>query len=248
MKMVVLALYHFFEFPEFETRQDEILAFAEAHDICGSLLIAKEGMNGTVAGPRAGVDALRAFLETSVVGETLQSAKESFVEGKAPFRRMKVRLKKEIVHLGRPDMSPLSHEVGTYVKPEDWNELIAQEDVRLIDTRNDFECRIGTFEGAENPHTSSFGEFPEYVEQNLDPTKDKRVAMFCTGGIRCEKATSLLLEKGFEEVYHLQGGILQYFEDVPTEQSMWNGECFVFDDRVTVDQELQPGDTECCVG
>ena len=158
---------------------------------------------------------------------------------------MKVRLKQEIVALKVPGIDPRDC-VGTYVEPQDWNALISDPSVRVIDTRNDFEVEIGTFKGAEDPKTEDFSDFPAFVDQQLDPAKDEKVAMFCTGGIRCEKATSFLLQKGFKEVYHLRGGILKYLEDVPTEESLWEGECFVFDDRVTVDHALKPGDYEVC--
>ena len=166
-------------------------------------------------------------------------AKESLADD-IPFRRMKVRLKNEIVTMGKPDID-LAECVGTYVPPENWNRLISESDILLVDTRNDYEVGIGSFKGAVNPGTGSFREFPAYVENNLDPKKHKKVAMFCTGGIRCEKATSLMLDRGFEKVYHLQGGILKYLEQVPEQHSLWRGECFVFDDRVAVNHSLKSG-------
>jgi UPF0176 protein len=170
--------------------------------------------------------------------------KESYAD-EHPFYRMKVRLKKEIVTLGVPGVSP-TKQVGTYVKPEDWNALISDPDIILIDTRNDYEVDIGTFKGAVDPKTTTFREFPEYVAKNLDKTKHKKVAMFCTGGIRCEKASSFMMDQGFEEVYHLQGGILKYLETVPEEKSMWEGECFVFDQRVAVRHNLEVGEYDQC--
>ncbi|MBT5654128.1 MAG: rhodanese-related sulfurtransferase, partial [Alphaproteobacteria bacterium] len=164
-----------------------------------------------------------------------------------PFYRLKIRLKKEIVTLGRPEANP-NKVVGTYVAPEDWNALIQDPEVLVLDTRNEYEMDIGTFKGAKNPHTVNFREFPDYVEKNLDPKKHKRVATFCTGGIRCEKATSYMLQQGFEEVYHLKGGILKYIEDIPEEESLWEGDCFVFDGRVSVTHKLKEGDYAQCFG
>ena len=172
--------------------------------------------------------------------------KESFCQ-ELPFKRLRVRLKREIINLGDPTLDP-TEEVGAYVDPKDWNALIADPDVLLIDTRNDFEVNLGTFEGAEDPNTASFRQFPEYVHKNLDPQKHKKIAMFCTGGIRCEKATAYMLREGFEEVYHLRGGILKYLEEVPAEESLWNGECYVFDDRVSLNHQLAPGTYQACHG
>ncbi|MCV6604440.1 MAG: rhodanese-related sulfurtransferase, partial [Porticoccaceae bacterium] len=170
--------------------------------------------------------------------------KESYTEQK-PFLRTKVKLKKEIVTMGVEGIDP-QQVVGTYVKPEDWNTLISDPDVLLVDTRNDYEYQVGTFANAVNPNTTSFREFPQYVKDNLDPAKHKKVAMFCTGGIRCEKSTAYMKEQGFDEVYHLQGGILKYLEEVPSEQTLWQGECFVFDERVTVNHDLERGNYEQC--
>ncbi|MEX2320978.1 MAG: rhodanese-related sulfurtransferase, partial [Saccharospirillum sp.] len=172
------------------------------------------------------------------------SHKESFCD-EMPFYRTKVKLKKEIVTMGVEGIDPLNV-AGTYVKPEDWNALISDPDVVLVDTRNAYEVAIGTFENALNPHTQTFREFPDYVKQNLDPAKHKKVAMFCTGGIRCEKSTAYLKEQGFNEVYHLEGGILKYLEQVPEAESKWQGECFVFDNRVTVKHGLEPGRYDQC--
>ena len=235
---IVAALYKFAKLPDYRAMQPGLLDFCIAQEIKGTLLLAEEGINGTVAGSRQGIDALLAFLRSDARLADLEH-KES-VAGKMPFYRMKVRLKKEIVTLGVPGISP-SKKVGTYVAPEDWNALISDPDVVLIDTRNAYEYDIGTFRGALDPHTATFREFPAYVSNNLDPARHKKVAMFCTGGIRCEKASSFMLEQGFEDVYHLQGGVLKYLEKVPAEQSLWEGECFVFDQRVAVGHGLEPG-------
>lgn len=246
MKWTLVAFYKFFDLSDPAALQPKLLAYCEAHGICGSILLAPEGLNGTMAGEDGVMRDWIRFLE-SVCGCGDIDHKFSYADTK-PFRKLKVKLKSEIVHLGRPDLRPHKQKVGHYVEAKDWNRLISDPEVRVIDTRNDFECEVGTFDRAENPHTEKFSDFPDYVEKHLNPEKDKKVAMFCTGGIRCEKATAFLLEQGFEEVYHLKGGILKYFEDMPEEQSLWQGECFVFDDRVTVDGKLQPGRTECCRG
>ncbi len=209
----------------------------------GSLLLAREGINGTVAGSREGIDALLAFLRSDDRLAALE-IKESFCD-EMPFRRSRVRLKKEIVTLGVEGIDP-NDSVGTYVDPRDWNDLISDPEVTLIDTRNDYEVAIGTFQGAINPNTESFRDFPKYVDENLDPSKHKKVAMFCTGGIRCEKSTALLKQKGFDQVYHLRGGILKYLETVPPAESQWQGECFVFDARVAVGHGLEVSDHEMC--
>ena len=240
---IVAALYKFAKLPDYRAMQPGLLDFCIAQEIKGTLLLAEEGINGTVAGSRQGIDALLAFLRSDARLADLEH-KES-VAGKMPFYRMKVRLKKEIVTLGVPGISP-SKKVGTYVAPEDWNALISDPDVVLIDTRNAYEYDIGTFRGALDPHTATFREFPAYVSNNLDPARHKKVAMFCTGGIRCEKASSFMLEQGFEDVYHLQGGVLKYLEKVPAEQSLWEGECFVFDQRVAVGHGLEPGKHDLC--
>ena len=242
-RIIVAALYKFADLHDYRAMQPTLLALCEAHGLKGTLLLAEEGINGTVAGSRTGIDALMSHLNADARLAGIEH-KESLAET-MPFYRMKVRLKKEIVTLGVPGVNP-NRKVGTYVAPEDWNQLIADPDVVLIDTRNDYEYGIGTFKGAVDPHTATFREFPEYVRNNLDPTRHKKVAMFCTGAIRCEKASSFMLEQGFEEVYHLQGGILKYLENVPAEESLWQGECFVFDQRVAVGHGLQPGNHELC--
>lgn len=240
---VVCALYKFVSLPDYEALRQPLLDCMLAHDVKGTLLLAQEGVNGTVAGSREGVDALLAWLRQDPRLADL-SWKESY-DTIEPFYRTKVKLKKEIVTMGVEGIDP-RQVVGTYVKPADWNALISDPDVVLIDTRNDYEVDIGTFKNAVNPRTTTFREFPEYVKENLDPAKHKKVAMFCTGGIRCEKSTAYLKEQGFDEVYHLQGGILQYLQDVPPEQSLWQGECFVFDNRVTVNHLLQKGNFDQC--
>ncbi|MCC3306553.1 rhodanese-related sulfurtransferase [Sneathiella sp. HT1-7] len=240
---VVAALYKFVALPDYEQLQGRLLALCQENNIQGTLLLAEEGINGTVAGTRAAIDALLAFLKTDPRFDDLQH-KESLNE-KQPFYRMKVRLKKEIVTLGAPGLDPRKA-VGTYVKPENWDALINDPDTLLIDTRNDYEVEVGTFKGAVNPETATFREFKKFVEEKLDPVRDKKVAMFCTGGIRCEKSTSYLLSKGFENVYHLEGGILKYLEEIPKEESSWEGECFVFDQRVTVNHNLEKGSYDQC--
>lgn len=242
-EIVVCALYKFVTLDDYQTMKQPLLDFMLKQEVRGTLLLAKEGINGTVAGSRAGIDALLAYLKSDPRLAEL-SYKESYTSN-APFMRSRVKLKREIVTMGVEGIDP-KRVVGTYVKPKDWNQLISEPDVLLVDTRNDYEVQVGTFKHAVNPQTDSFREFPEYVKTHLDPQKHKKVAMFCTGGIRCEKSTAFLKEQGFEEVYHLEGGILKYLEDVPQEESMWEGECFVFDDRVTVNHQLEKGDYDQC--
>ena len=239
----VAALYHFTRFSDPDGLRPAIVALCEHEGIRGTLLVANEGINGTVAGNRAGIDALLSHLR-ALPGCADLEHKES-TASEMPFNRMKVRLKREIVTMGQHDVDPLAR-TGHYVKPEDWNELILSEDVAVIDTRNDYEIAIGTFEGAIDPMTKSFGEFPAWWEANKDRFHNKRVAMFCTGGIRCEKSTNYLLGQGVEDVYHLQGGILKYLEEVPEAESTWDGECFVFDGRVSVGHGLKEGDLKLC--
>ncbi len=240
---VVCALYKFVLLEDFKEKRQPLLEEMERLDIKGTLLLAQEGINGTISGTRASIDAILAYLNSD---ERLNpiSFKESYDEVQ-PFYRTKVKLKKEIVTLGVEGIDPRKV-VGTYVKPKDWNALISDPDVVLIDTRNDYEIEIGTFQNAVDPNTKTFREFPEYVKENMDPTKQKKVAMFCTGGIRCEKSTAYMKEMGFEEVYHLEGGILQYLEDVPKEESMWEGDCFVFDNRVAVNHDLEKSIYDQC--
>ncbi len=251
MPFLTAALYKFVELPDFAALQAPLLAVCEAHGIKGTLLLAAEGINGTIAGLPDVVYAVLAYLRSDPRLATLEH-KESWASA-MPFYRMKVRLKKEIVTLGVPDVHPALM-AGQYVKPDAWNELIAQPGVVLVDTRNDYEVSIGTFAGAVNPATSSFSELPGWVEREMqnggklaevDGIKPK-VAMFCTGGIRCEKSTAFLKSKGFSDVYHLQGGILKYLETVPEAQSQWQGQCFVFDERVCVGHGLLEGDLQLC--
>jgi len=233
---VVAAFYHFTQLEDYESLQPTLKEFCDVHQLKGTILLAKEGINSTIAGSRAAIDALLAYLRSDRRLQDLEH-KESYCQG-IPFQRMKVRLKKEIVTLGVPDIDP-RYRVGTYIDPKDWNALIADPEVVVIDTRNNYEVEFGTFKGAINPNLETFGEFPDYVQNQLDPEKHQKVAMFCTGGIRCEKASAYMLSQGFTEVYHLKGGILKYLEEVPDEESTWEGECFVFDDRVSVKQPIK---------
>lgn len=243
--LVVAAIYKFVKLPDYVELRAPLQARCNELGITGSLLLAEEGINGTIAGTRANIDQILAYLRSDPRLSDLPH-KESAATA-PPFYRMKVKLKKEIVTMGVEGISP-TELVGQYVKPEDWNALISDPDVLLVDTRNDYEVDVGTFKGAMNPHITTFREFPEYVKNNFDPDKQPRVAMFCTGGIRCEKASAYMLKEGFAEVYHLQGGILKYLENIPEEESLWEGECFVFDQRVTVGQGLQQGHFELCYG
>lgn len=244
-QIVIAALYKFVTLPDYEALREPLQAFCLANEIKGTLLLAEEGINGTVAGTRESIDSLLAHFGKDARLADIDH-KESFEEAQ-PFYRMKVKLKKEIVTMGVEGIDP-NAVVGTYVEPKDWNSLIDDPDVVVVDTRNNYEYDIGTFEGALNPNTESFRELPEYVAKNLDPKKHKKVAMFCTGGIRCEKSTAFMKQQGFEEVYHLKGGILKYLEDVPEQQTRWKGECFVFDNRVAVNHALEKGTYDLCHG
>ncbi|MCY4330842.1 MAG: rhodanese-related sulfurtransferase [Endozoicomonadaceae bacterium] len=243
MKFTVIALYKFVTLDNFKVLQQSVYDKMLEFGIKGTLLLAKEGINGTVCGTREGVDNLLNWLRQDLRFADLEH-KEAYSDHQV-FYRTKVKLKKEIVTMGVCGVDP-NAAVGTYVEPKDWNALISDPDVILIDTRNDYEVKIGTFKGAVNPETTTFREFPEYVEKNMDKSKNKKVAMFCTGGIRCEKSTSWLKQLGFDEVYHLKGGILKYLEEIPKEESMWEGDCFVFDQRVAVTHNLQPGKYDQC--
>ncbi len=242
-KVIVAALYHFTKFSDYKKLQDPLRKICNSEGIKGSLLIAYEGINGTISGSRSGIDAVLKHIR-SMPGCSDLEHKESFAS-KIPFKRMKVKLKKEIVTMGQPHIDPTLN-VGNYIEPSDWNNLISQDDVIVIDTRNDYEVAIGSFDGAIDPETKSFGEFPEWWEENRSKYQDKRVAMFCTGGIRCEKSTNFLLNEGVKDVYHLKGGILKYLEEVPEKNSKWNGECFVFDSRVSVKHGLEEGIYNLC--
>jgi len=242
-KFLVAALYKFVSFEELEPIQASLKELSGSLSIKGSLLIAHEGINGTIAGRPSDMEKMLAGLR-SLPGCSDLEHKESWAE-EMPFLRMKVRLKKEIVTMGQPKADP-SRVVGTYVEPQDWNDLIAQDDVVVIDTRNDYEVEVGTFKGAIDPQTASFGEFPDWWARHHNAFAGKKVAMFCTGGIRCEKSTSFLKTQGVEDVFHLKGGILKYLEEVPEEESVWDGQCFVFDQRVSVGHGLEPGAYELC--
>jgi UPF0176 protein len=244
-RVVVAALYKFVTLPDYHNLRLRLLDVCLEAGTRGTLLLALEGINGTIAGSRAGVDSVLAFLRSDPRLADLEH-KES-EDDHMPFHRMKVKLKREIVTLGVAGIDP-NVRVGTYVEPGDWNALLRDPEVLVLDTRNDYECDIGSFSGAVDPRTANFREFPRFVRENLDPGKHKKVAMFCTGGIRCEKASAFMLNEGFEEVYHLKGGILKYLEEVSPQDSLWQGECFVFDNRVAVDHRLQRGRYEQCHG
>ncbi len=237
----VLALYQFRIVLDPAVLRAKLLELGQASGLCGTLIVASEGINGTVAGSRAAIDELTDFLQSA--GFDRLEAKESH-STEQPFKRFKVRLKSEIVTLGVP-VEPTS-QAGQYVEAGDWNALIADPDVVVVDTRNRYEVSAGTFEGAVNPEIDSFREFPDWLNAHAEELTGKRVAMFCTGGIRCEKSTSLLRERGFADVLHLRGGILKYLEDVPEQSSRWHGECFVFDGRVTVGHGLREGGAAMC--
>lgn len=243
MKLVVAAFYKFALLSDFATKRQPLLELCLDCHIKGTILLAEEGINGTIAGARADIDTILNFLRSDPRLQDLE-VKESEAET-WPFKRMKVRLKQEIVTLGQPDAQP-SKGTGIYVEPEDWNAIISDPTVTVIDTRNDYEVEIGTFAGAINPNTQSFRDFPEYVQTHLDPGEHQKIAMFCTGGIRCEKASAYMLQQGFAEVYHLKGGILKYLETVPETASLWNGECFVFDERVALAHGLKVGTHVLC--
>ncbi len=243
MTQVVAAFYKFVRLPDFAEKQHSLLSYCDALGVKGTILLAEEGINGTIAGSRHSIDSVLSFLRSDPRLADLEH-KESCAESQ-PFDRMKVRCKKEIVTIGLPETDP-NEQVGTYVSPNDWNALISDPEVTVIDTRNDYEVNIGTFQGAQNPQTSSFRQFPDYVRNHLDPTKHKKVALFCTGGIRCEKASAFMLSQGFQEVYHLKGGILKYLEEVPDFESLWEGECFVFDQRIAVSHGLKPTTYDRC--
>ena len=242
---IIAALYHFTRFRDPSALKPALLELCIRSDVKGTLLLAREGINGTIAGPRAGIDAVLAHIRTLSGCRELDWKEATAVS--PPFARMKVRLKKEIVTMGQPDVDPRAN-VGHYVEPQDWNDLIREPDVALIDTRNDYEVAIGTFEGAVDPQTDTFRDFPAWWAANKDRFHNKRIAMFCTGGIRCEKSTNFLLGQGVQEVLHLKGGILRYLEEMPATDSTWQGECFVFDGRVSVGHDLKIGPHDLCHG
>lgn len=252
MSYIVATFYKFVSLPNFKDIEQPILDYCQSQDIKGTILLAQEGINGTIAGTRQSIDNTLTYLRSHCASPSAKSLspfsdlehKESTAT-ELPFGKLKVRLKKEIVTLGKPEANP-NEKVGTYVAPQEWNSIISDPEVTVIDTRNQYEVEIGSFKRAINPETTSFREFPEYISENIDPQQHPKVAMFCTGGIRCEKASSYLLSKGFKEVYHLKGGILKYLEEVSPEESLWKGECFVFDERVTVKEGLETGNYELC--
>jgi UPF0176 protein len=241
----VSAFYRFARLPHYQTLQAPLEALCTRFNVIGIILLADEGINGTIAAsPDVMVKVREGLLD--ITGLNAIDHKISYTD-EAPFLRMKVRLKKEIVTIGDKSVDPLTR-VGTYVEPEQWTDLISDPDTVVIDTRNAFEVSVGAFKGALDPQTRTFGEFPDFVRKNLDPARHKKIAMYCTGGIRCEKATSFMLQEGFEEVFHLKGGILKYLEDIPEDQSLWQGACFVFDRRVAVEHGLKVADFEPCHG
>lgn len=243
MTTIVATFYKFVALSDYQTLQASIKERCEQQAVKGTILLAQEGINGTIAGTRQSIDAVFSYLKSDSRLQDID-IKESTAES-APFAKLKVRLKKEIVTIGLPEVSP-TKQVGTYVPPQEWNSVISDPEVVVIDTRNRYEVGMGTFQGAKDPETDAFNEFPDYVKENLNPGKNKKVAMFCTGGIRCEKASSYMLSQGFEQVYHLKGGILKYLEEVPEEESLWQGECFVFDERVAIKHGLEVGSYDMC--
>jgi UPF0176 protein len=244
-EILVAALYKFVEINDLLSLQENLYNICEENNIMGTILIADEGINGTISGKHNEIKETISSLTSDNRFSNIEIKYSS--TDKQPFHRMKVRLKKEIVTIGLPEINP-NKKVGTYVRPEDWNELISDPNVIVIDTRNKYETKIGSFQNALDPETSSFREFPDWVKKfkNSEDNTNKKIAMFCTGGIRCEKASSLMKEEGFEDVYHLQGGILKYLETVDKENSLWNGECFVFDQRVCLTDELEVGSYKMC--
>lgn len=241
--MLVAAFYKFVSLPDYVELRAPLLALCQEQEIRGTILLAQEGINGTIAGSRPAIAQVLDYLRSDSRFADL-NVKESETESRM-FDRLKVKLKKEIVTLGIPEVDP-TQKVGTYVKPQEWNAVISDPETIVIDVRNRFEVSVGSFEGAIDPETASFRQFPDYVRSQLDPTQHQKVAMFCTGGIRCEKASAYLLSQGFKQVYHLEGGILKYLEEVPSEESLWRGECFVFDQRVAVTQGVKDGSYDMC--
>lgn len=239
----ICALYKFTRLDDFEDIQAPLKSFLDALSVKGTLLLAREGINGTISGGKDSVEKVLDYLQTD--DRFLELEYKFSYSKKPPFKRLKVKLKKEIVTMGLSEIDP-NHSVGTYIKPKDWNNLINDPDVVLIDTRNNYEYEIGSFQGAINPNTETFREFPSFTKNTLEKYRNKKIAMFCTGGIRCEKSTAYLKSKGYENVFHLQGGILKYLEEVKEEESLWQGECFVFDDRVAVKHNLEQGQYDQC--
>ncbi|MGF1478079.1 MAG: rhodanese-related sulfurtransferase [Cyanophyceae cyanobacterium] len=243
--IVVATFYKFVRLPDLTEFQAALIAYGHKQQIKGTILLATEGINGTIAGSGEAIASVLAFLRSNERLADLEH-QESVAES-VPFDRLKVRIKPEIVTSGLPAIDP-SQRVGQYLSPQEWNHVISDPEVTVIDTRNQYEVKIGTFKNAQDPQTASFRDFPDYVRTHLDPAKHRKVALFCTGGIRCEKATSFLLSQGFPEVYHLKGGILNYLREIPAEDSLWQGECFVFDQRVAVKEGLEAGSHDLCLG
>jgi UPF0176 protein len=243
MTWIVATFYKFVALPDYQALQPLWLEFCQAREIRGTILLAAEGINATITGSRSHLDEVLNFIKSDHRFADL-SHRESLAE-QPPFKRLKIRLKKEIVTFGQPQINP-NQQVGEYVEPQQWNALLEDPNVIVIDTRNDYEISLGSFRGAINPHTRSFREFPSYVAENLNPEQQPKIAMFCTGGIRCEKASAYLLSQGFAQVYHLQGGILRYLEEIEPEASLWEGECFVFDQRVALQHGLEAGEARMC--
>ena len=241
----VFALYKFFDFEDFQEWQDKLKFLCKTSGIKGTILLSPEGINGTIAGPRNSLDRL---VDTLKADKRMSDLVVKISESpEMPFLRMKVKLKKEVIPMGRPTPKP-SEVTGTFVKPEDWNDLISDPDIVLIDTRNDYEVRLGTFKGAVDPKTENFSDFPAFIEEQKNLKPKTKVAMFCTGGIRCEKASAYLLDEGFEKVFQLEGGILNYLEKIPQADSLWQGDCFIFDNRVALDHNLVPTEHDLCFG
>ncbi len=245
MSYTVATFYKFIFFSKYAEKKSSLLKYCQDYDIKGTILLSQEGINGTIAGTCDNVNAIVDYLKEDI--HFLDLEVKYSISSYLPFKRIKVRLKKEIVTLGIPDISP-EQQVGTYVDPKEWNNILENEEILVIDTRNIYEIAIGTFKGAINPQTHFFREFPSYIKNHLNPEKHQKVAMFCTGGIRCEKASSYLLQKGFKEVFHLKGGVLNYLKSISESQSLWEGECFVFDERVAVKHKLEKGSYKMCTG
>ena len=243
MNFVFASFYQFLPLNNLSNIQNKLKQWCQKGEIKGTILLAKEGINANVVGKQENIYQVVENIKIELNCYDLE-IKYSEVQ-QIPFGRLKVKIKPEIITFAVEEADP-NQQVGNYIKPREWNKLISQSDVKLIDTRNEYEVEIGTFKGAKNPHIDSFKEFNDYIENNLNPEKDQKVAVFCTGGIRCEKVTALMLKKGFKEVYHLQGGILKYLQEVPTDKSLWEGECFVFDERVALKHGLEEGNYQLC--
>jgi UPF0176 protein len=244
MTYLVSSFYKFVRLTDLEQKKEAWQTYCQQKEVRGTILLASEGINATIAGLPEAIAEILALLKTETELSDLKT-RDAWSQD-WPFERMKIKIKPEIVTLAQPQADP-TEKVGQYVKPQDWNELIQDPEVFVLDTRNSYEVETGTFQGATNPHTHSFREFPEYVQKNLDPQHHPKIAMFCTGGIRCEKASAFLLSQGFQDVYHLQGGILNYLSEIPPEDSLWQGECFVFDQRIAVQHGLEEGTFDLCV-